>query len=46
MSLRGTLRSLAAASRRIEREHHRKHRELLKRQEHSAKLAAAQKSGP
>jgi hypothetical protein len=44
MGWRGTLRSLVAASRQIQREKHRKHQELLKRQQQSIKLQAAQRS--
>jgi len=44
MSLRGTFRTLAAATRRIEREQHRKHRALLERQKSAAKLAVAQRA--
>jgi len=44
MGWRGTLRSLVAASRRVEREKHRKHQELLKRQSQAIRLQAAQRS--
>jgi hypothetical protein len=44
MGWRGTFRSLAAAARRAERLQHRKHRELLSRQQNVAKLAAAQRA--
>jgi hypothetical protein len=44
MTLRGTFRTLAATSRRIEREQHRKHRALVERQKHALKLAAAQRA--
>lgn len=44
MGWRGALRSLGAASRRIGREQHRQHRELLKRQERNHKLQAAQQA--
>jgi hypothetical protein len=44
MSWRGTFRHLAAAVRRREREQHRKHLELQKRQQQVAKLGAAHRA--
>jgi hypothetical protein len=44
MGWRGTLRSLVAASRRVEREKHRKRQELLKLQSEAMRLRATQRS--
>src|SRR5580704_18697447 len=44
MGWRGTIRSLAAASRRIEREQQRRHRDLLKRHQQLEKLQSHQRS--
>jgi hypothetical protein len=44
MGWRGTVRTIAAASRRIERDQQRRHRELLKHQQQLAKLQANQRA--
>src|SRR5712691_2745001 len=44
MGWRGTFRSFAAASRRIEREQQRRHRELLKHQQQAEKLESHQRA--